>query len=152
MGTTPGTINTSALTASLGRPIVLAYGKHLVGGNVILMDQLDPNNTILFIALGEGPWDKILALNVNGVDWDITTPKNYQFHKGWVGQLSSDGTLSPTGVGSLYPFDEAGDQKADSLTPPGIQGLTFSRTAYLALSVPFDVYAPSASLSVIGVY
>src|SRR5258705_6970914 len=137
MGTVPGTINTSAMTASLGRPIVLAYGKHLVGGNVILMDQTDPNNTTLFIALGEGPWDSILSLNVNALDWDITTPKNYQFHKGLAGQLSSDGTLNPEGTGSLYPFEHDGDQQADTLTPPGIQGLTFSRTAYLALRVPF---------------
>jgi len=146
------TQNTDVLTASLGRPVVLAYGKHLVGGNVILMDQSDPAKTVMFIALGEGEWDSIVDLTINDVDWDLTVPQNYQFHKGVNGQLSSTGDLTPEGQGSLYPFNLDGDQKADSMIPPGIQGVTFSRTAYLALTIPFDAFAPSATPSVIGVY
>src|SRR5262249_36056868 len=52
----------------------------------------------------------------------------------------------------LYPYDADGDQKADALTPPAVQGLTFSRTAYLALSIPFDVFAPGPNLDVRGVF
>src|SRR5581483_6809274 len=67
-------------------------------------------------------------------------------------ELSSDGGLLPEGAGSPYPFDTDGDQKADALTPPGVQGLTFSRTAYIALKVPFDVFAPGPDLSFQGVF
>ena len=146
------TAQTDILTASLGRPVVLAYGKHVIGGNVILLDQTDPENTIAFIALGEGEWDGIEDLWVNGIELDITSPANYQFHKGLRGELSSTGALDPEGNGSLYPFDAAGDQMVDSLTPPGVQGLTFSRTCYLSLRVPFDVFSPSASLEFQGVF
>ncbi|MBI2815450.1 MAG: hypothetical protein HYX72_00775 [Acidobacteria bacterium] len=148
----PSTQNTDVLTASLGRPIVLAYGKHLVAGNVILMDQTDPEYTIAFIALGEGEWDAIEELWVDGRLMDVSTPENYQFHKGRAGELSSDGTLNPEGVGSLYPFEDDGDQMADSLTPPGVQGLTFSRTCYISLKIPQDVFAPGPGLSFQGVF
>ncbi|MBI3934523.1 MAG: hypothetical protein HY316_07495 [Acidobacteria bacterium] len=148
----PNTINTDILTASLGKPIPLAYGRHVVAGNVILKDETDADRTIVFIALGEGEWDGIEELYVNGAAVDISTPGSYHFHKGLHGELSSNGTLDPEGTGALYPFDTDGDQKADGLTPPGIQGLTFSRTAYLALYVPFDVFAPGPELDVRGVF
>ncbi len=146
------TQNTDVITASYGRPIVLAYGRHVVGGNVILQDESDPNNTILFLALGEGPWDGIDELNVNGEDIDLATSTIYHFHKGLAGQLSSGGDLTPEGVGSPYPFATDGDQKADLFTPDGIQGLTFSKTAYIALKIPFDQNAPSAQVAVWGIY
>jgi len=148
----PNTINTDIVTASLGKPIPLAYGRHVVAGNVILKDETDADRTIVFIALGEGEWDGIEELYVNGAAVDITSPGSFHFHKGFHGQLSSNGTLDPEGTGSLFPFVADGDQKADGLTPPGIQGLTFSRTAYLALYVPFDVFAPSPALDVRGVF
>lgn len=148
----PNTTNTDILTASLGRPIPLAYGRHVVAGNVILKDETDADRTIVFIALGEGEWDGIEELYVNGAEVDITSPGTYHFHKGFHGGLSSNGTLDPEGTGSLYPFVADGDQKADGLTPPGIQGLTFSKTAYLALYVPFDVFAPGPELDVRGVF
>ena len=153
------TTNTDILTASLGKPVVLAYGRHVVGGNVILKDETDADRTILFLALGEGEWDALEELFVNGVAWDVTSPENIQFHRGLDGERSSfvsetgaQDVLYPEGVGALYPFDHDGDQKADSLTPPGVQGLTFSRTAYLALRIPFDVFAPGPELSVVGVF
>src|SRR4051794_22635333 len=144
--------NTDVLTASLGRPIVLAYGRHVIAGNVILMDQTDPQNTVAFIALGEGEWDGIEELWVNGRELDLSTPENYQFHRGLSGELSSDGTLNPEGVGAIYPFSDNGDQKVDSLTPPGIQGLTFSRTCYISLTIPQDVFAPGPDLQFQGVF
>jgi hypothetical protein len=148
----PNTINTDILTASLGKPIPLAYGRHLVAGNVILKDETDADRTVVFIALGEGEWDGIEDLTVNGAAVDITSPEGYHFHKGLTGELSTDGALDPEGTGALYPYDAEGDQKADALTPPAIQGLTFSRTAYLALSIPFDVFAPGPDLDVRGIF
>ena len=153
------TANTDILTASLGKAVALAYGRHVVGGNVILKDETETGDTTVFIALGEGEWDAIEALWVNGREWDITIPENVQFHRGLPGEksahVSEDGSVNvlyPEGVGALWPFEEAGDQKVDSLTPPAIQGLTFSRTSYLALRVPFDVFAPGPELSVLGVF
>ena len=86
---TPNTLNTDILRASLGKPIVLAYGRHVVGGNVILKDETDANQTIVFLALGEGEWDALEELWVNGAPWDITSPENIQFHKGRTGEKSS---------------------------------------------------------------
>jgi hypothetical protein len=146
------TINTDILTASLGRPIALAYGRHVVAGNVILKDETDADRTICFIALGEGEWDGVEELYINGAAIDPTSVGVFHFHKGLPGQLSTDGTLNPEGVGSLHPFSDDGDQKTDGFTPPGIQGLTFSRTAYLALYVPFDVFAPGPGLDVRGIF
>src|SRR3989337_173231 len=98
------TKNTDILTASLGKPVVLAYGRHVVGGNVILKDETDAAQTIAFVALGDafggGEWDGIESLYVNGAPVDITIPENFQFHKGLDGQLSSKGTLDPEGMGS----------------------------------------------------
>ena len=136
------TTNTDILTASLGKPVTLAYGRHLVGGNVILKDQTDPNRTILFIALGEGEWDSVEELYLN--EKLLTETQDFHFHPGIDGQLSSDGTLHPEGL--------TGGQKVDSLTPPGVQGLTFSRTAYVALNAPFDVFAPGPEMIVRGIF
>ncbi|MCZ6751317.1 MAG: phage tail protein [Acidobacteria bacterium] len=136
------TTNTDILTASLGRPIVLAYGRHLVGGNVILKDETDADHTILFIALGEGEWDSVEELYLN--EKLLTEIEDFHFHPGVDGQLSSNGTLDPEGL--------TGDQKVDMLTPPGVQGLTFSRTAYIALNAPFDVFAPGPEQIVRGIF
>ena len=136
------TTNTDILTASLGKPLVLAYGRHLVGGNVILKDETDADHTILFIALGEGEWDSVEELYLN--EKLLREIEDFHFHPGVDGQLSSNGTLDPEGL--------TGDQKVDSLTPPGVQGLTFSRTAYIALNAPFDVFAPGPEMIVRGIF
>ncbi|HWP85955.1 MAG TPA: phage tail protein [Terriglobia bacterium] len=146
------TRNTDILTASLGTPVPLAYGKHVVAGNVILKDETDLSRTVVLIALGEGEWDGIEKLYVNGAEVDLAASPDYHFHKGLHGELSSGGTLDPEGAGSPYPFAADGDQKVDSFTPGGVQGLTFSRTAYLALRIPFDVFAPGPALDVRGVF
>ena len=147
------TINSDVLSASLGRSVALAYGRHWVGGNVILKDETDPNITILFVALGEGEWDAVEKLFVNGLEIDVLTiGTEHHFHRGLLGELSSSGDLYPEGIGAAYPFTTDGDQKADGFTPAAVQGLTFSHTAYLALAVPFDPGAPSAQISVLGQY
>ena len=33
------TLNTDILTASLGKPVAVAYGRHVVAGNVILLEE-----------------------------------------------------------------------------------------------------------------
>lgn len=145
-------ITTDVLTSSLGKAIALAYGRNVVAGNVILQHQGDDGRTVAFIALGEGEWDAIEELYVNGALVDINSVGTFHFHRGSAGEVSNDNLLNPEGTGALYPFTDAGDQKVDALTPPGVQGLTFSNTAYLALSIPFDAYAPGPALDVRGVY
>lgn len=150
------TQNTDLLTASYGKSVALAYGRHWVGGNVILKDDSDQSVTTAFIALGEGEWDGIERLIVNGAEQDLNLiGATHHFHKGLPGELSSSFDLFPEGVGSLYPFLENGDQKVDQFLPISLtnqQGVTFSRTAYLALRIPFDIYAPSPDLQVVGLY
>ena len=145
-------VNTDILTASLENPIVLAYGRHVVAGNIMLRHEADDGRVVVFLALGEGEWDGVEEIYVNGAPIDITSVAGFHFHRGALGELSHNATLDPEGTGTPFPFLTAGDQKADALTPPGVQGLTFSRTAYLALNIPFDVYAPGPDLDVRGVY
>ena len=103
------------LTAQQNIPVALAYGRHLVAGNVILRDDDTTNDiTTLFVALGEGEWDSVEELRLNGLVLDAS---KYHFHPGKDGE---------TGTGGV-----TGDQKIDTWFPAGIQGLTFSRTAYV---------------------
>ena len=53
---------------------------------------------------------------------------------------------------TLDPEGLTGDQKVDMLTPPGVQGVTFSRTAYIALNAKFDVFAPGPEMIVRGIF
>lgn len=142
------TQNTDILTAVLGKAVVLAYGRHLVAGNVILMDESDQDTTILYVALGEGPWDLIEQLWINGAEVNLAAPGviGYHFHKGLTGEAGTGG------VGSPHPFATDGDQKIDAYQPAGVTGLTFSHTCYLALSVPFDQFAPEPGMPVLGIY
>lgn len=122
------------LTASASVPIALAYGRHVVAGNVILRDD-QAGRSIIFIALGEGEWDSVEELLFNGVALDAS---KYHFHPGKDGE---------TGTGGV-----SGDQKIDLWFPAGMTGLTFSRTAYIALNADDVIYAPSDDYSIIGVY
>src|SRR3970040_2404873 len=76
------TLNTDILTASLGKAVALAYGRHVVAGNVILQDESDPDRTTAFIALGEGEWEAIEELFVNGAEADLEDAALFHFHKG----------------------------------------------------------------------
>ena len=56
------------LTAQQNKPVALAYGRHLVAGNIVLRDDDTSNNvTILMVALGEGEWDSVEELRLNGL-------------------------------------------------------------------------------------
>ena len=124
------------LTAQQNAPVALAYGRHLVAGNIVLRDDDTTNNvTILMVALGEGEWDSVEELRLNGLVLDAS---KFHFHPGKDGE---------TGTGGVD-----GDQKIDLWFPAGIQGLTFSRTAYVAIRSTEDIEAPTSEFLVLGKY
>ena len=124
------------LTAQQNKPVALAYGRHLVAGNLVLRDDDTTNNvTILMVALGEGEWDSVEELRLNGLLLDAS---KYHFHPG------KDGEPGTGGVD--------GDQKIDAWFPAGIEGLTFSRTAYVAIRSEEDIEAPTSEFLVLGKY
>jgi len=129
------------LEAAIGKPVPLAFGLHLVGGNVILNEEVANGERVLFIALGEGEWDGIEALFVNGKLYDHTDTARVHFHPGLDGET---GTETDPAVRN---------QKICSLWPSSFADkFTFSRTAYLALKLAPDPAAPDAMPRVIGIY
>ena len=92
------------LTAQQNIPVALAYGRHLVAGNVVLRDDDTTNDiTTLFVALGEGEWDSVEELRLNG---RVLDSEQFHFHPGKDGE---------TGTGGV-----TGDQKIDEWFPAGI--------------------------------
>ncbi len=124
------------LTAQQNKPVALAYGRHLVAGNIVLRDDDTANNvTILMVALGEGEWDSLEELRLNGL---VLNSEKFHFHPG------TDGEAGTGGV--------SGDQKIDQWFPAGIQGFAFSRTAYVAIRSEEDIEAPTNEFLVLGKY
>ena len=124
------------LTAQQNIPVALAYGRHLVAGNVILRDDDSVNDiTTLFVALGEGEWGSVEELRLNGL---VLDESKFHFHPGKDGETGTDGVT--------------GDQKIDAWFPAGIQGLTFSRTAYVVIRSDSDIEAPTSEFLVLGKY
>ncbi len=75
------------LTAQLNKPVALAYGRHLVAGNIVLRDDDTTNNvTILMVALGEGEWDSVEELRLNGLVLDAS---KFHFHPGKDGETGT---------------------------------------------------------------
>ena len=129
------------LEAAIGKPVPLAYGLHLVGGNVILNEELASGERVLFIALGEGEWDGIEALFVNGKLFDHTDTTRCHFHPGLDGETGTETDPSVR------------NQKICSLWPSSFADkFTFSRTAYLALKLAPDPAAPEPVPRVVGIY
>ncbi len=128
------------LASRMGEPMTLAYGRHLVAGAPVFQDQQMDGSTILLVALGEGEWDAIEYLWVNGKPVDITDTAKVHFHPGLDGET---GTESTPGVRN---------QKICSFFPAGFTQTTFSRTAYVALHLAADPAAPSAEFDVRGIY
>lgn len=91
--------------------------------------------TTLFVALGEGEWDSVEELRLNGL---VLDSEKFHFHPGKDGE---------TGTGGV-----SGDQKIDLWFPAGIQGLTFSRTAYVVIRSDSDIEAPTSEFLVLGKY
>ncbi len=129
------------LRAALGRPVVLAYGRHLVGGNVVFMHKNADETTSLFVALGEGEWDAPEVVWVNGVAIDVADTSIFHFHPGREGELG-DETAPATP-----------NQRVCSFYPAGFAPrLTFSRTAYAAFKLKPDPTAPGPEYDLRGVY
>ena len=131
MAAAAGTLNMDLVTASLGRPVVWAYGEHWVGGNVILRDDTDSSFPIIFIGLGRGEWDGpvsiggVVQLQLNGA---MLSGTEYHFHPGIAGEKSSEEPGH-----ELDPISTGGDNKVDLWYPDGVQRLTYSHLAYLAI-------------------
>jgi len=124
------------LTASAQAPIAWAYGRHVVAGNLMLRhDTTSPDESVLFIALGDGEWDAAETVWLNGVELD---PADFHFHPGKDGEVGTGGVT--------------GDQKVDDWFPPGIEALTFSRTAYIVVRVTDPAVAPERDFDVRGIY
>ncbi|MFQ5926717.1 MAG: hypothetical protein ACE5MH_04705 [Terriglobia bacterium] len=135
------TEKTELLHAALGRPVPLAYGRHIVGGNVIFMHKNTDETTTIFLALGEGEWDGPEVIWVNGVAIDLTDTNLVHFHPGIEGELGEESAPATPNqkVCSFYPA---------SFTPR----LTFSRTAYAAFKLKPDPTAPGPEFDIRGVY
>lgn len=129
------------LTSALDRPIVLAYGRHIVGGNVIYQNENADGTVTLFIALGEGEWDSIERVWVNGLEINLADTTLVHFHPGLEGELGIENSPVTRNqkVCSFFPSDFA---------PP----LTFSRTAYLALKLKREPTQPGPDFHVLGIY
>jgi hypothetical protein len=140
----PGAVEKIALLeSSLGRPVPLCYGRHIVGGNVIYqnvssVDQL----TTYLVALGQGEWDALETLWISGVKYE--TPFDtavVHFHPGLDGALGIETDPSTA------------NQKICSFYPVGFSPqLTFSRMAYLAIQMTPDAETPDVALDVRGIY
>lgn len=129
------------LQAGLGRPLPLAYGRHIVGGNVIFLHKNSDDTATLFVALGEGEWDGPEVVWVNGVAIDLTDTNAFHFHPGREGELGEE-TAPATPNQKICGFYPAG------FTPR----LTFSRTAYVAFKLKPDPTAPGPEFDVRGIY
>lgn len=133
------------LEAALGQPLALAYGRHLVGGNVVFMhtetDAAGQETSTLFVALGEGEWDAPEVIWVNGVAINLADTSLFHFHPGREGELGEETSPATPNqqVCSFYPA---------SFTPR----LTFSRTAYAAFRLRPDPTAPGPAYDIRGIY
>lgn len=134
MPTTTATLED--LFASVERPLAWAYGRHYVAGNLVLRDDRDDGSTVLFVALGEGPWDAVEALWANGAE---VASDHYHFHPGLDGQAGGSGVT--------------GDQKSDAWWPLDVSpALTYAKTAYVAVKIDDPEYAPTNEFQVLGRY
>lgn len=129
------------LGAGLNRSVPLAYGRHIVGGNVIFMHKNTDETTTIFVALGEGEWDSAEVIWVNGVSISLTDTSLFHFHPGKAGELGEESAPATANqkVCSFYP---------STLTPR----LTFSRIAYAAFKLKPDPGAPGPDYDIRGVY
>src|SRR3972149_2078821 len=131
------------LGAQLETPVGLAYGRHLVGGNVILQHKNDDKSVSLFIALGDGEWDGPEVVWVNDRKLSINNTAKYHFHPGLDGEIFKETDPATR------------NQKICSFFPAGFRPrLAFSRTAYAALNLPRDQKHPKKTreFEVFGIY
>ena len=133
------TEKTELLVATLGRPVTLAYGEHVVGGNVLLQHELSDTQTVIFQALGAGQWDSARVVWVNGLPIDLADTAKFHFHPGLDGQPTDETTPATANQQfcSFWPFNSR---------------MTFSRTAYISLKLALDPEAPGPGYDIRGIY
>lgn len=132
-------------TAFLDQPKTLAYGLVRGAGNKVLQQELTDKTRVAFYMLGEGPWDSLLRLWINNKPITLPNTAIVHFHPGLDGEIGNGLAANSTG----------GDQHVDqffTLIPGGLDPVTFSRFAWLALKVAPDPGAPSADLTVLADY
>jgi hypothetical protein len=132
-------------TAFLDIPKTIAYGLVRGAGNLILQQELTDKTRVSFYMLGEGPWGSLLRLWVNNKVVTLPSSTTVHFHPGLDGEIGNGLTANSTG----------GDQHVDqffTLIPGGLDPITFSRYAWLALKTAPDPGAPSAQLTVLADY
>lgn len=110
--------------------LAVAYGKHAVRGTLILnKHQVDPPSSIILVALGEGPWDAYEHIYYAGEE---IGGGSIHFHPG----TESSGTGDPVqGVDSFYNT-----------------GLTYNRTAYVAVNLPEKYATEDRPDKLLGIY
>jgi len=132
-------------TSFLDLPDTLAYGLVRGAGNKILQQELTDKTRVAFYILGKGRWDSLLRLWINNKAITLPSSTTVHFHPGDDGEIGNGMTANSTG----------GDQHVDqffTLVPGGLDPVTFSRYAWLALKVAPDPGAPTADLTVLADY
>ena len=127
---------TDRLTALRNKPVAHVYGRHLVAGNLILRDDQPDDVTVLFVGLGEGEWDAVEELRLNGLA--IADGPGFHFHPGKAGEAGTGGV--------------SGDQKIDLWFPATLNQTNFSNLAYVAIRSANDIEAPTNEFLVQGKY
>jgi len=129
------------LGAALDRPVVLAYGRHIVGGNVVFEHEEADGSVTLFVALGEGEWDGPERIWVNGLEINLNDTGSFHFHPGLEGVLAreTDPATPNQSICSFFPVNF-------------VPQLTFSRTAYAAFRLRRDPTFPGPEFDIRGIY
>jgi hypothetical protein len=112
--------------------LAVAYGMHVVKGHLILKKTTPgpPLAIVVFVALGEGSWDGPDAVYYNGASLSLGT--DVHFHPG----AQSSGPSDPLqGVDSFHPT-----------------GLTYNKTAYIAVNVPSAFVSNFEPEKLVGIY
>lgn len=111
--------------------LAVPYGLHAVRGHLILNKRTvgPPATSVIIVALGEGEWDGVEQLYYAG---DALDPSTYHFHPGTL----SSGTSDPVqGVDSFHS-----------------SGLTYNKTAYIAVNLPEKYAAEDRPDKLLGIY
>lgn len=124
------------LEAAIGKALPVAYGRHIVAGNVVLrQDDEIAQQSYLWIALGEGEWDAPEEIIDTGKTLVLDT--DYHWHPGTAGQPGTGGS---------------GTQQVDPWFPAGLEGLAFSHTAHIVVKHVVEVASAGPDIDIRGRY
>jgi hypothetical protein len=111
-------------TQDLTGAYVVAYGPHVVAGNVVMKateGSGDDMRTTLVVLLGEGVWWRIRSAYWNGGEIPLA---DIHFHQGELSESMAEATLKPDGSWT------------QGVDPWNAGGLTYSGTAYAVVKLP----------------